>query len=196
MENYIDFELNKIRKIFNSVTVKNKTERYMSMKIILFYLFWIIVYITYLLLLPYKSGFLLPVLVGICNVLLAINLGHDLIHKSYLRNKFLSFLSKHSFTIIGMDIFFWKKNHNIHHNKTNQVGHDNDIETSIIPFLRFYKNNKHVAKYQYIYFPFLYAFGSLWGCYLKDTTDLIRYKGAKKNLQFVFLTRKSIHVFL
>src|SRR5204863_6912806 len=101
---------------------------------------------------------------------------------------------KHTFTICGIDIDFWKASHDIHHANPNIVGVDTDIETQAIPFLKLYRSNANsFTRYQHLYFPLLYLFTSLWWFSLKDiiaATAEIKKKKSSIVKVTILITRK------
>ena len=176
-----------------------KSQKILAKKLIFLYSGWIIFYLLFISVPGTVYQLLIAIVLGFMNFLLAINLGHDALHRKMFRYPLLQFLSKHTFTICGIDIGFWKISHNIHHANPNIEGIDTDIETHNIPFLQLYRthSDNHSIRYQHLYFPILYLFTSLWWFLLKDLAAAIAE--AKQNRPpfikfFLLILRKLFHL--
>jgi linoleoyl-CoA desaturase len=97
-------------------------------------------------------------LLGVAVALVGFNVMHDGAHGSFSPYKWLNELAGLSVNFLGANIFMWKTKHNtVHHTFTNIEGVDDDIDASV--FLRLSPEQKRlkIHKYQYLYFPFVYA---------------------------------------
>ena len=116
-----------------------------------------------------EVNYLLWALLGVSTSLVCINIGHDAIHGSYSRKKWINSLLSHSFNFNGASAYMWTKMHNTaHHTYTNIDGLDEDIES--VPFIRLSptKDLKKVHKYQHIYSLFFYGLATLSWVLAKD----------------------------
>jgi linoleoyl-CoA desaturase len=193
--------LKEITNQYSSTYFEVKSQKILVKKLILFYTIWLFFYLLFI----FTSNLIILLLIaaslGFINFLLAINLGHDALHRKMFKYSLFQFLSKHTFTICGIDIGYWKISHNIHHANPNIIGVDTDIETRTIPFLKLYSNNlsNYLIRYQHLYFPLLYLFTSLWWFSLKDfSATIVEIKENKSSfvkLSAYFL-RKIFHLCL
>jgi linoleoyl-CoA desaturase len=178
-----------------------KSQKILFKKLIFLYSGWIVFYSLFILISGPMYRILIVSGLAFINFLLAINLGHDALHRKVFKYSLLQFLSKHTFTICGIDVVFWKISHDIHHSNPNIEGIDTDIETRNIPFLRLYRTslNNHSIRYQHLYFPLLYLFTSLWWFSLKDLSaaiaDIRRTRSSFIKFSFLIL-RKLFHLFI
>ncbi len=100
---------------------------------------------------------------------IGFNVMHDSAHGSYSRYPWLNNLMGHSLNVMGGDVHLWKTKHNmVHHNFTNVVGVDDDID--ITPVLRVspQQEKRSFHKYQHIYAFLLYATNYFFWVYYFD----------------------------
>jgi linoleoyl-CoA desaturase len=119
----------------------------------------IAIYITLVFFTP--NGYIGLILCSILGFTLAgigFNVMHDSAHGSYSRYPWLNNLMGHSLNIMGGDVHLWKTKHNmVHHNFTNVVGVDDDIDISPVMRLSLQQEKRSFHKYQHIYAFVLYA---------------------------------------
>lgn len=97
-------------------------------------------------------------LLGVAVSMVGFNVMHDGAHGSFSPYKWLNEMAGLSVNFLGANIFMWKTKHNtVHHTFTNIDGVDDDIDAR--PFLRLSPEQKRykIHRYQYLYFPFIYA---------------------------------------
>ncbi len=191
--------LKEIRNQYSSTYFEAKSQEILLRKLILFYTSWLFFYLLFILTSSLIILLLIATSLGFINFLLAINLGHDALHRKVFKYSLFQFLSEHTFTICGIDIVYWKISHNIHHANPNTIGVDTDIETRTIPFLKLYRNKlgNYLIRYQHLYFPLLYLFTSLWWFSLKDFSAIIVEIRENKSSLFKlsgYLLRKIFHL--
>jgi linoleoyl-CoA desaturase len=123
----------------------------------------IAIYVTLVFFTP--NGYISLLLCSILGFTLAgigFNVMHDSAHGSYSRYPWLNNLMGHSLNIMGGDVHLWKTKHNmVHHNFTNVVGLDDDIDISPVMRISLQQEKKSFHKYQHIYAFFLYALNYL-----------------------------------
>ncbi len=111
---------------------------------------------------PVWLALTLCVLLGGVLACIGFNIMHDAAHGSYSNNKTLNEIMALTLNLMGGSEYLWKVKHNIvHHTYTNITGEDEDIDK--IPILRFSPEQKRYwyHRYQHVYAPVLYLFGSL-----------------------------------
>lgn len=121
---------------------------------------------------------------GFFNAMVALNIGHDAIHGSYSKHKWINDLLSHTFTLNGASVYMWRKMHNVaHHTYTNIEGYDEDIES--VPFIRMSpeKPLKPVHKYQHIFSFMVYGLATISWAFVKDYVKFFKnevgnYNGA------------------
>jgi linoleoyl-CoA desaturase len=109
------------------------------------------------------------VLLGFAVSMVGFNVMHDGAHGSFSPYKWLNEMAGHSVNFLGANIFMWKTKHNtVHHTFTNIEGVDDDIDAGV--FLRLSPEQKwhRLHKYQYLYFPFVYAMLYLFWVFFTD----------------------------
>jgi len=162
--------LKKVKEYFEATGVSDKANWFMYFKS-----FFYLGVLTGAYLLLILGGFslwinnLLWIVIGLSSVFTAVNVGHDAIHGSYSKRKWVNKLMGHSFSMVGANPYIWSKTHNIvHHTYTNIDGHDEDIES--VPFARLSPSQKWlpIQKYQYIWLLLLYPLGTLAWVFKKD----------------------------
>jgi linoleoyl-CoA desaturase len=121
------------------------------------------------------GGFSAPVTYGLWAMLgfffamVAVNIGHDAIHASYSKNKWVNKLLSHTFNINGASAYMWTKMHNTaHHTYTNVDGYDEDIES--LPIIRMSpkKELKWIHRFQHFYAVWFYGLATLSWVLIKD----------------------------
>ena len=100
---------------------------------------------------------------GLAMILISINLGHDAAHSAITGNKRIDdILFRVIFSTQGLSGYLWQIRHNhSHHVLPNVLEHDSDMELGGLIMFDPNEGMKWYHKYQYIYAPFLYQFGTL-----------------------------------
>jgi linoleoyl-CoA desaturase len=89
---------------------------------------------------------------------IGFNVMHDSAHGSYSRYPWLNNLMGHSLNVMGGDVHLWKTKHNmVHHNFTNVVGMDDDIDITPVMRISPQQEKRAYHKYQHLYAFVLYA---------------------------------------
>ena len=103
------------------------------------------------------------VIFGMAMILISINLGHDAAHSAITGNKRIDdILFRVVFSTQGLSGYLWQIRHNhSHHVLPNVLEHDSDMELGGLIMFDPNEGMKWYHKYQHIYAPFLYQFGTL-----------------------------------
>jgi linoleoyl-CoA desaturase len=99
----------------------------------------------------------------------AVNVGHDVIHGAYTKNKTLSNALRLTFDLNGASSYMWSIMHNVaHHTYTNIIEHDEDLHP--VPLLRLSPDAELLPmhKNQYWYCFLLYPVATLSWILRKD----------------------------
>lgn len=163
-----------LRKRVNEYFTQQNTNQYanteMVIKSIVLISFWIG---SYVLVVATNVSPLLKyiqwVLLGLSVALVTVNVGHDAIHGSFSRKKWINALLSHTFNLNGASAYMWTKMHNgAHHTYTNVHGYDEDIES--LPILRLSPETKlkKIHKHQYWYSFLFYGLATLSWVFIKD----------------------------
>ena len=124
---------------------------------------------------------LMCILMGFGMAGIGLSVMHDANHGSFSRKKWLNKFAGFSINFLGGNVNNWKAQHNImHHSFTNIDGYDEDIETGNILRLSPNTDKKWFHKLQFLYAWPVYCFMTLSWTFVKDFSDVIRYK--KKGL--------------
>jgi len=106
---------------------------------------------------PYIS-LIMCALLGVTLAGIGFNVMHDSAHGSYSRYPWLNNIMGHSLNVMGGDVHLWKTKHNmVHHNYTNVVGLDDDIDVQPVLRVTTQQEKRSYHKYQHIYAFFFYA---------------------------------------
>ena len=126
-----------------------------------FFAVWSVLILSWLVLFVLKphlwvSIWFYPV-IGLCVGNLCL-FGHDAVHNTFAKNKFLNKLAKYSLNFLGGNSDYYYYKHSIHHAYTNILGLDDDV--NFRPFLRTNQSDKYHFwhKFQHFYSIFLYLF--------------------------------------
>ena len=107
-------------------------------------------------------------------VLFVVTVAHDASHKALSKNNFINKSLSLSWALLGMSTYFWEaKHHQSHHNFTNVIGYDQDIEQVSILRMNPEAPYKWYHKYQYIYVFVIYL---LFGFFTVTTREFRLYK--------------------
>ena len=112
------------------------------------------------------------VLMGICLVLIYLNLIHEAAHNNIYKSKRLNSLVLRIFDLVGANSYIWKKRHIAsHHAYPNVDGWDTDIEQSglllIVPWVK----AKGIQKYQHRFFFMVYPLYLFNWMFIRDFRD-------------------------
>ena len=106
---------------------------------------------------------------GFCFACIGFNVGHDAIHGSFSKTKWINSTLAWSFDIIGTNAYNWSIAHNfVHHTYTNIPGVDLDLENGGFIRLQPEGPQKPIYRLQHIYAWVLYCVTSLVWVYTKD----------------------------
>jgi linoleoyl-CoA desaturase len=120
---------------------------------------------------------LLWIILCVSSVLLAVNAGHDAIHRAYSNKTWVNNFMANTYNLLGANAYIWSIQHNIvHHTFTNIHGIDEDIDS--VPFARFSPTHKWkpIQRYQHIWVFMLYSLGSLSWVFSKDYKKFFQKK--------------------
>jgi linoleoyl-CoA desaturase len=113
--------------------------------------------------------FVMAVIMGFSQVLIAFNIGHDAAHGALFQSKKLNSIFSYTFNLIGISSYIWNIKHNLsHHHYTNVPGHDLDIEQTKLARVTPDAPLKPFHKYQHLYLPLIYPFFSIFLVFIKD----------------------------
>jgi linoleoyl-CoA desaturase len=100
-------------------------------------------------------------LLGFASFLVGVNIGHDAVHGSLFRNKWLNRVAGFSFDLIGISSYMWRLKHNVvHHRFPNVAEVDYDIEAGPILRLSPAEKRRWFHAWQHWYAPLVYIFFS------------------------------------
>jgi linoleoyl-CoA desaturase len=100
---------------------------------------------------------------GMAMILISMNLGHDAAHSAITGNKRIDdILFRIVFSTQGLSGYLWQIRHNhSHHVLPNVLENDSDMELGGLIMFDPNEGMKWYHKYQHVYAPFLYQFGTL-----------------------------------
>lgn len=132
--------------------------------------------------------------IGVCSILIALNLSHDAAHSSFVKSKTINKILVYSFDLLGASGYIWQHKHIYsHHPHVNIPDMDNDIKESrlirIFPNAPWFSNHK----YQHLYLPFLYLFYTLFWMLFRDFKDFYE---TDKNGERIFKHQKKEYFIL
>jgi len=113
--------------------------------------------------------YLAMVILGFFGAFIGLNIGHEAIHGSLFKEKWLNKLLALNFYFVGADVYVWNITHNVvHHTYTNVHGHDADLDQPF--FLRISPHTPWhpVHRYQHIYAFIAYALSTISWVFKKD----------------------------
>lgn len=103
--------------------------------------------------------YLLHIGMGICIVLIFLNLVHEAVHGNLFPGKVLNKSILYIFDLIGANSYIWKKRHTLlHHNFPNVTGWDSDIEQAALFRVFPHDKKKPIHKIQHYLLFLLYPF--------------------------------------
>ena len=128
---------------------------------------------------------LLFMLLGLCHILIALNVTHDGIHCSYSKRKWLNHLADMSSNLVGINSYIFKKRHLITHIDTDDADKKSSIQKQ--NFLMQYRK-KEKPKNLPVFFYFFFSF------YMMVVRDFVLFKNEsspipKKEYFILFLTK-------
>lgn len=174
-QNFLGVLKTRVDRHFQSAGVSRHANGLMIAKTVFYFGGWILLYALLLSFNLTTSGrMLVMVALGFFGAGIGFNIGHDAIHGAYSSKPRVNRLISLAFEFIGASAYTWKVRHNVlHHNNTNVMGSDGDLES--MPLLRFClkPNRKWFHAYQHLYAPFLYSFTSLVWVFKKDFVHML-----------------------
>lgn len=177
----------------HNLSIKGNQKLYIKAVIIAF--LWLVFYV---LAFVKQNQEWLQVLYGIATAFLTVsigfNLGHDALHGAFSTKKKVNRLLGHSFDFAGVSSFIWDTKHNkIHHNWTNVLGHDDDIEAR--PLLRLHQGQTWYGIHRFQHWYFLLAYAILF-FYWVFVTDFKKIITKNINGHKITVSRKEVFFFL
>jgi linoleoyl-CoA desaturase len=161
---------NKVDDYFTSTAKNPYGERKLYFKGILQVVSAIGLYITLVFFTPPVAiSILLCVLLGLNLAVIGFNVMHEGGHQTFSRRPWLNRIAAYFLNILGGNIYFWKKKHNInHHTYTNIEGMDSDIDVK--PFMRLHEGQPlhWYHRFQHIYWSLLYGLSYLSWIFYED----------------------------
>jgi len=116
-----------------------------------------------------QISFALAILWGIVSLLIIFNIGHDAVHNAFSRKKWINTILGYSFNLVGASAYSWYLKHNqAHHQFTNIDGLDHDTEMDPLMRVSPLQPYRWYYRWQYLYWPFVYAFFSVLIIFLVD----------------------------
>lgn len=139
------------------------------------------------------------IVLGLVQMLLAVNVGHDALHGSFSNREWINrLLGYWAYDCTGMSSYVWKQTHNReHHTFTNIAGVDPDIHKPGILRLSPHDPYFKIHRFQHLYVWLLYAFVSLNWVYPSDFSYFWTHRKEippAERAPFLFL--KAFHIFL
>lgn len=166
----------RVNKYFSSKGISTYANFQMVLKtIILLSVYFCAYAMLYTGLLPLWGMFAMCIIMGIGKSGIGFSVSHDAIHGAYSPKKWVNKMVGLTMNLIGGSDYVWKITHNVvHHTYTNI--HEADEDLMVSPLLRLspLSERKRVHRYQYIYFPFLYALTTLSWVFAKDYKKLFQ----------------------
>lgn len=171
-------ELSKgISEYFSLNEISRKSNKAVRLKVLLFFLIFIVLYCTpYFFQLPALIFLFVQILVGIFMILTALNVGHDAMHNAFSENNSLNYFLGLIFNLSGSNSYVWKLMHDIHHRYPNIHGYDNDISHQNIVRMSPHEKQYWFHKYQHIYVFFAALTTSLDYLFYKDFSNFYAKK--------------------
>ncbi len=142
--------------------------------------------IAYWILIPQSSlALVLPVILGILSLPIVLNIGHEAVHNTFSKHRYLNRLGRMVFSILGTSAYFWELRHIYsHHAYANVNEWDMDIEQSKIIRLSPNQQFKSHHRYQHLYMPFAFLTYTLIWFFVRDFKDMSTGQfGIKKNVK-------------
>ncbi len=170
--NDLKFEVN---KYFKENQISPYGNRFMYLKIVVFFLIYLIGYLCILL---YGNNInvliFLYAFIGLWGVFLGLNVGHDAAHNAIFKKRKYNHILIHVFDLLGTNSYNWKNRHvGAHHLYPNIMNYDSDIQqTSIV---KIFPKDKHKSFHfiQYFYMPFLYMIYIFRWVVYRDFKDIL-----------------------
>jgi linoleoyl-CoA desaturase len=173
----VKFEI-KLREKVSALFEKKGIKKYADNRIFFKALFFILLFIfSYSFIIRFDNIVILIVsysVLGLTNIFLSINIGHEAIHNCLSSNKKLNKIGKLTFNLSGVSSLIWGAKHlNSHHKHTNIPELDTDFQQSKLVRLdpNFPKSKFHY--YQQYYIPIFYLLYTFHWTYLKDFKEAI-----------------------
>jgi len=194
----------RVNEYFNSIGKDSTGNAKLYTKAIVLITSYTLVYVHLMFFKPvWWIGLVECMILGILTAGIGFNVMHDGSHGSFSRIPWLNKLASYTLEMLGGSSFMWNSKHNIiHHAYTNIDGVDDDIDAGLL--LRMTPDQKYLKlhKYQYIYFPFLYAMLHIVWVFFKDYKKYfskkvgnVPLKPLKTRDHIFFWVGKVVHVF-
>lgn len=123
---------------------------------------------------PWWLGVPLALLAGFSMSQVGFNVGHDAIHGSLSKKKWVNDLFSRSFEIMGASSKMWAWAHNVvHHTYTNVPGTDHDLEPGFYLHLYRREGRGWLHRFQHVYAWALYTLTMVVWVFKKDFAQLI-----------------------
>lgn len=106
---------------------------------------------------------------GICHVLIPVNIVHDAIHKAFSRNIFVNELALWSLILVGADPFMYRKKHLESHASYSEGSPHSAIETQELLMKKDKESSVHYVFYLFYAFYMIYVRDFV--LYLKDRAE-------------------------
>ncbi|MBK8556954.1 MAG: acyl-CoA desaturase [Lewinellaceae bacterium] len=133
------------------------------------------------------------ILMGISMAGIGMSVMHDAIHGAYAANTKVNNWMGYSLFLLGGSITTWKLQHNnLHHNFTNIVHYDEDIDDKVILRLSPHTELKGIHKFQWLFAILLYSLVTLYWVTAKDFVQFARYTRKKVNRDTPTQNRKTV----
>ena len=168
----------RLREMVAALFKEKEISTYADKRIMFKSLFFLLLFIlSYSLIILFNNIFILLIsysILGLTNILLSINIGHEAIHNCLSSKKKLNLIGKRTFNLAGVSSWFWETKHlNSHHKHTNIPALDTDFQQSTLVRLDpdFPKSRFH--HYQHYYIPFFYLLYTFHWAYIKDFKEAI-----------------------
>ena len=137
---------------------------------------------------------------GICVGILCV-LGHESVHNCFSRNSKFNNLVKNTLNVLGGNWQHYRFKHSLHHNYTNIVGLDDDI--NFWPLVRTSPTDEFYFwhRFQHLYTPFLYCFAAFFLIFDfgflsdKKIAEFSPIRLTKRNITFFWLS-KICHILI
>jgi linoleoyl-CoA desaturase len=163
-----------VAALFRKKEIKKYADKRIIIKAVSFLLLFIL---SYSFIILFDNIFILSAsysILGLTNILLSINIGHEAIHNCLSSEKKLNQIGKLTFNLAGVSPLIWGTKHlNSHHKHTNIPELDTDFQQSKLVRLdpNFPKSKFHY--YQQYYIPIFYLLYTFHWTYIKDFKEAI-----------------------
>lgn len=138
-------------------------------------------------------------LLGFASFLVGVNIGHDAVHGSIFKTKWLNKAAGFAFDLIGISSYMWRLKHNVvHHRFPNVAEVDYDIEAGPVLRLSPAEKRRWFHAWQHLYAPVVYIFFSFHLILANDAKLLLESRekiDGKPHPAWVYIAIPALKIF-